>query len=143
MNKFARGNTRDLRVLWALEEMGVPYEIVGMDHMNHDLDGEEFRTKNPFGQIRHSRSHTSIFASTWRAAWIAPRGSARSTRTLRASSQDERFFLTRDVTPLEIENEQIPVRVVWEHPRDVDEVGNPRKQASAQNRHLSETPATE
>ena len=51
VNKFARGNTRDLRVLWALEEMGLRYEIVGMDHPNHDLDREEFRTKNPFGQI--------------------------------------------------------------------------------------------
>jgi len=51
VNKFARGNTRDLRVLWALEEMGLPYEIVGMDHPNHDLDTPEFRAKNPFGQI--------------------------------------------------------------------------------------------
>ena len=49
--EFARGNTRDLRVLWALEEMGVPYEIVGMDHPNHDLDRVDFRAKNPFGQI--------------------------------------------------------------------------------------------
>ncbi len=51
VNKFARGNTRDLRVLWALEEMGLPYEVVGLDHPNHDLDGDEFRAKNPFGQI--------------------------------------------------------------------------------------------
>ena len=51
VNEFARGNTRDLRVLWALEEMGLPYEIVGMDHPNHDLDSDEFRAKNPFGQI--------------------------------------------------------------------------------------------
>ncbi|MGE5616005.1 MAG: glutathione S-transferase family protein [Bacillota bacterium] len=51
VNKFARGNTRDLRVLWAIEEMGLAYEIVGIDHPNHDLDREEFRRKNPFGQI--------------------------------------------------------------------------------------------
>ncbi|HET9957699.1 MAG TPA: glutathione S-transferase family protein [Polyangiaceae bacterium] len=51
VNEFARGNTRDLRVLWALEEMGIPYEIVGMDHPNHDLDSASFRAKNPFGQI--------------------------------------------------------------------------------------------
>lgn len=51
VNKGARGNTRDLRVLWALEEMGLPYEIVGMDHPNQDLDTPEFRSKNPFGQI--------------------------------------------------------------------------------------------
>jgi glutathione S-transferase len=51
VNKGARGNTRDLRVLWALEEMGLPYEIVGMDHPNHDLDSPEFRALNPFGQL--------------------------------------------------------------------------------------------
>ena len=51
VNDFARGNTRDLRVLWALEEMGLPYEIVGMDHPNRDLDSPAFRAKNPFGQI--------------------------------------------------------------------------------------------
>jgi len=51
VNSGARGNTRDLRVLWALEEMGLPYEIVGMDHPNHDLDSPEYRALNPFGQI--------------------------------------------------------------------------------------------
>ena len=51
VNKGAHGNTRDLRVLWALEEMGLPYEIVGMDHPNHDLDSPSYRALNPFGQI--------------------------------------------------------------------------------------------
>lgn len=51
VNKMAHSNTRDLRVLWALEEMGLPYEIVGLDHPNHDLDTPEFRAKNPFGQL--------------------------------------------------------------------------------------------
>ena len=51
VNKMARGNTRDLRVLWALEEMGLPYEIVGLDHPNHDLDSPSYRALNPFGQI--------------------------------------------------------------------------------------------
>ncbi len=51
VNDGARGNTRDLRVLWALEEIGMPYEIVGMDHPNHDLDSPAYRAKNPFGQI--------------------------------------------------------------------------------------------
>jgi glutathione S-transferase len=51
VNKGARGNTRDLRVLWALEEMGLPYEVVGMDHPNHDLDSPSYRALNPFGQI--------------------------------------------------------------------------------------------
>src|ERR1044072_3945079 len=51
VNKMARGNTRDLRVLWALEEIGMPHEIVGMDHPSHDLDSPAFRALNPFGQI--------------------------------------------------------------------------------------------
>jgi glutathione S-transferase len=51
VNKMARGNTRDLRVLWALEEMGLSYEVVGIDHPNHDLDSPSYRAVNPFGQI--------------------------------------------------------------------------------------------
>jgi glutathione S-transferase len=51
VNKVAHGNTRDLRVLWALEEMGLPYEVAGMDHPNHDLDTPAYRALNPFGQI--------------------------------------------------------------------------------------------
>jgi glutathione S-transferase len=51
VNAGAHGNTRDLRVLWALEEMGLAYEIVGMDHPRHDLDSPQYRALNPFGQI--------------------------------------------------------------------------------------------
>lgn len=51
VNKVARGNRRDLRVLWAAAEMGLSYEIVGMDHPNHDLDSPAYRALNPFGQI--------------------------------------------------------------------------------------------
>ncbi|MBO6940477.1 MAG: glutathione S-transferase family protein [Deltaproteobacteria bacterium] len=51
VNPFAHGNTRDLRVLWALEEMGMPYEIVGMDHPQGDLESESFGSVNPFRQI--------------------------------------------------------------------------------------------
>jgi glutathione S-transferase len=32
VNAVARGHTRDLRVLWALEEMQLPFELAGMDH---------------------------------------------------------------------------------------------------------------
>ena len=42
VNKFAHGNTRDLCVLWALEELGLEHEIVGMNHPNHDLDSPEY-----------------------------------------------------------------------------------------------------
>lgn len=51
VNAGARGNTRDLRVLWALEEMQMPFEIVGMDHPAHDLDSDAYRRLSPFAQI--------------------------------------------------------------------------------------------
>ncbi len=51
VNRGAHGRTRDLRVLWALEEIGLPYEILGMDHPNHELDSPAYRALNPFGQI--------------------------------------------------------------------------------------------
>ena len=51
VNSLARGHTRDLRVLWALEEMQLPYEIAGMDHPAHDLNTEAYRRLSPFEQI--------------------------------------------------------------------------------------------
>jgi len=51
VNALARGHTRDLRLLWALEEMQVPFELVGMDHPAHDLNTEAYRRLSPFEQI--------------------------------------------------------------------------------------------
>src|ERR671939_1362333 len=51
VNAGARGKTRDLRVLWALEEMQLPFEIAGMDHPAHDLNTDAFRQLSPFEQI--------------------------------------------------------------------------------------------
>jgi glutathione S-transferase len=51
VNAMARGHTRDLRVLWALEEMQLPFEIAGMDHPAHDLNAESYRRLSPFEQI--------------------------------------------------------------------------------------------
>ena len=51
VNAVARGHTRDLRVLWALEEMQMPFEIVGMDHPAHDLNTDAYRRLSPFEQI--------------------------------------------------------------------------------------------
>ncbi|WP_373792047.1 glutathione S-transferase N-terminal domain-containing protein, partial [Delftia acidovorans] len=50
VNAGARGRTRDLRVLWALEEMQLPFEIAGMDHPAHDLNTEAYRRLSPFEQ---------------------------------------------------------------------------------------------
>lgn len=51
VNAIAYGHTRDLRVLWALEEVGLPYEIVGMDHPAGDLETSSYRQCSPFHQI--------------------------------------------------------------------------------------------
>ncbi|RQP26182.1 glutathione S-transferase family protein [Piscinibacter terrae] len=51
VNPVARGHTRDLRVLWALEELQLPYELAGMDHPAHDLSRETYRGFSPFQQI--------------------------------------------------------------------------------------------
>ena len=51
VNAGARGHTRDLRVLWALEEMRLPYEVAGMDHPANDLSTDAYRRLSPFEQI--------------------------------------------------------------------------------------------
>lgn len=51
VNALARGRTRDLRVLWALKEMQLPFELVGLDHPAHDLNTEAYRRLSPFEQI--------------------------------------------------------------------------------------------
>jgi glutathione S-transferase len=46
---FAQGLVRDLRVRWALEEAGLPYEtrLIGFE----DRDTPEHRARQPFGQV--------------------------------------------------------------------------------------------
>lgn len=51
VNAMARGFTRDLRILWALEEMQLPYELMGMDHPAHDLSTANFHELNPLEQL--------------------------------------------------------------------------------------------
>ncbi|MBU6299582.1 MAG: glutathione S-transferase, partial [Alphaproteobacteria bacterium] len=46
---FAKGLVRDLRVRWALEEAGVPYDVRLLDQ--GDQDKPEYRALQPFGQV--------------------------------------------------------------------------------------------
>jgi len=46
---FARGQVRDLRVRWALEEAGIPYETRLLEQ--GDQDKPEYRRLQPFGQV--------------------------------------------------------------------------------------------
>lgn len=46
---FAQGLVRDLRVRWALEEAGLPYDVrlIGRE----DQSSKDYRAKQPFGQV--------------------------------------------------------------------------------------------
>jgi glutathione S-transferase len=46
---FARGQVRDLRVRWALEEAGLPYRARLIDA--NDLASADYRARQPFGQV--------------------------------------------------------------------------------------------
>jgi glutathione S-transferase len=45
------GETKDLRVQWALEEIGLPYRVHALDHSAGDLDGDAYRRISPFRQV--------------------------------------------------------------------------------------------
>jgi glutathione S-transferase len=45
------GETRDLRVRWALEEMGLEYRVHGVDHSAGEHLAEDYNEKNIFNQI--------------------------------------------------------------------------------------------
>jgi glutathione S-transferase len=47
--EIAQGYVRDLRVRWALEEAGLPYEAVLIDH--EEKNAESYRAWQPFGQV--------------------------------------------------------------------------------------------
>jgi glutathione S-transferase len=45
-----RGETKDLRAQWALEELGLPYRVHALDHTAGELDGDAFSRISPFHQ---------------------------------------------------------------------------------------------
>lgn len=46
---FTKGLVRELRVRWAMEEMGIPYEEVRYPHP--ETKKNEYKKKQPFGQV--------------------------------------------------------------------------------------------
>jgi glutathione S-transferase len=45
-----RGETKDLRAQWALEETGLPYRVHALDHTGGELDGDAYSRISPFHQ---------------------------------------------------------------------------------------------
>jgi glutathione S-transferase len=46
-----RGETKDLRAQWALEETGLPYRVHALDHTGGELDGDAYGRISPFRQV--------------------------------------------------------------------------------------------
>lgn len=46
-----RGETKDLRAQWALEELGLPYRVHALDHAGGELDGNAYGRISPFRQV--------------------------------------------------------------------------------------------
>jgi glutathione S-transferase len=46
-----RGETKDLRAQWALEEVGLPYRVHALDHAGGELDGDAYGRISPFHQV--------------------------------------------------------------------------------------------
>lgn len=51
VHPFVHGETRDLRIQWALEEMQLPYTVRGWDHTGGETTGPEFSAISPFNQL--------------------------------------------------------------------------------------------
>jgi glutathione S-transferase len=45
-----RGETKDLRAQWALEEIGLPYRVHALDHTGGELDSDAYKRISPFRQ---------------------------------------------------------------------------------------------
>jgi glutathione S-transferase len=45
------GETKDLRVQWALEETGLPYRVHALDHTAGELDSDAYTRISPFRQV--------------------------------------------------------------------------------------------
>lgn len=51
VHPIVKGYTRDFRIQWALEELGLPYELVGLDHSAGDTQTKSYKDISPFMQI--------------------------------------------------------------------------------------------
>jgi glutathione S-transferase len=74
---FAQGFVRDLRVRWALEEAGLPYEAVLIDHQARNAPA--YRQWQPFGQVPAYRDKdVELFESGAAVLHIARKSAALS-----------------------------------------------------------------
>ena len=71
---FAKGLVRDLRVRWALEEAGIPYEVA---FVGDDVPRDAYRAIQPFAQVPAIRDGAlELFESGSIVLYIAERSGA-------------------------------------------------------------------
>jgi glutathione S-transferase len=77
VHPLVHGLTRDLRVQWALEELGLPYEVRGLDHTGGETKQEEFRRISPFQQLPLIDDDGFVLAESAAILGTSPRRPAR------------------------------------------------------------------
>ena len=68
-----RGETKDLRVQWALEEVGLPYRVHALDHTGGECDGDAYGWISPFRQVPVIDDDGFVVASRRRSCSTWPR----------------------------------------------------------------------
>ena len=103
---FAQGYVRALRIRWALEEAGLPYEVTLIDPQIQA--SESYRQWQPFGQVPAYRDdHVEMFESGAIVLHIGERSevllpkdpAARSRATTRATSSGDMLSSMTTVAP--------------------------------------------
>jgi glutathione S-transferase len=112
---FARGHVRDLRVRWALEEIGLDYRSRLISAVERPAD---YFLEQPFGQVPHYREgDVALFESGAIALYIAekderllPRDSAKRARSISwliaALNSVEPFIMQLQIIDLFSENQE-------------------------------------
>ena len=61
-----KGTIREIRPVWALEEIGKPYTLTILDPKAKEHKSEDFLKLNPFGKVPTIRDGDfSLFESAW------------------------------------------------------------------------------
>jgi len=75
---FARGQVRDLRVRWALEEAGLPYRTRLLEM--GDQDKPDYRALQPFGQVPMLEEDGLVLSSPGRSFFTSGNAARRCFR---------------------------------------------------------------
>lgn len=92
--KELKGNIRDVRVIWALEEMGLAYEHVQLDPAKKENFSEAYLKLNPFGKVPTIEDGGfSLFESGAICLYLAEKSGKLIPRDLQAKSICQQWLL--------------------------------------------------